>query len=157
MLVRMIRGLAGRARARERGAVAVEMVIVLTILIPLIGGIIAFGAIISQQITLDNTVREVARKAVVQGSGQTTYTQACNLLVSTYGSASPPFADNAPRGLITRTGESAVNCSSGSSDVICEDSDPGDTVTVEASVTASPVNFISVGLRSKAVYQCEFS
>lgn len=145
------------AHVGDRGAVAVEMVIVMTILIPLIGGIIAFGAIISQQITLDNTVREVARQAVVQGTGKTTYTQACNLLVSTYNSASPPFADNSPRGLISRTGESPVNCSAGSSDVICEDSDPGDTVTVEASVTANPINFISVGLRSKAVYQCEFS
>lgn len=134
------------------------MVVVMTILIPLIGGIIAFGAIISQQITLDNTVREVARKAVVQGTGETTYEQACSLLSSTWSSASPPFASGALRGRIDMGGGGFVSCpATGNDTVICDDSAPGDTVTVDASATASPVNFISVDLGSRAVYQCEFS
>jgi len=93
----------------------------------------------------------------VQGSGRTTYTQACDLLVSTYANASPPFADQAPRGLVSRTGSTPVSCGSGSATVICEGSGPGDTVTIEASVTSSPINAFSVNLGSRAVYQCEFS
>lgn len=51
---------------RERGAVAVEMAIVLPLLLLFLGGIIDFGRAYFTQIVLANAAREGARAAVVR-------------------------------------------------------------------------------------------
>lgn len=47
--------------ARERGAVAVEFALVFPILVMVVFGIISFGIVFSQQVTLGNSVRDGAR------------------------------------------------------------------------------------------------
>lgn len=49
----------------EKGAAMVEFALVLPLLLVLIGGIIQFGFIFNAQITLNSSVREGARHAVV--------------------------------------------------------------------------------------------
>jgi Flp pilus assembly protein TadG len=49
----------------DSGAAAVEFAIVVPVLLLLVFGIITFGIIFSQQLTLNNAAREGARKAIV--------------------------------------------------------------------------------------------
>lgn len=58
--------MARRLGLRERGAVAVEMAIVLPLLLLVLGGIIDFGRAYFTQIVLANAAREGARAAVVR-------------------------------------------------------------------------------------------
>ncbi len=58
----------GFARAHE-GAAAVEFALICTLLFLILFGLINFGIIFSQQLTLNNAVREGARKAVVTNDG----------------------------------------------------------------------------------------
>ena len=50
---------------RDAGAAAVELALVAPLLMLLIAGLINFGFLFSQQLTLNNAVREGARRAVV--------------------------------------------------------------------------------------------
>jgi hypothetical protein len=59
-----------RALRPDRGASAVEFAIVAPLLIVLVLGIINFGALFGQQLALHHAVREGARAAVVQSTGQ---------------------------------------------------------------------------------------
>lgn len=55
--------------ARERGAAAVEMAIVLPVLILILGGIIDFGRAFYTQVIITNGAREGARAAIVLTTG----------------------------------------------------------------------------------------
>jgi Flp pilus assembly protein TadG len=50
---------------REGGAIAAEFALIVTILLIIVFGVINFGIIFSQQSTMNNAVREGARRAVV--------------------------------------------------------------------------------------------
>jgi Flp pilus assembly protein TadG len=54
-----------RRGSPDRGAAAVEFALVLPVLLLVVFGIVNFGIIFSQQLTLNNALREGARKAVV--------------------------------------------------------------------------------------------
>jgi Flp pilus assembly protein TadG len=62
---------AARAIRREDGASAVEFALVAPLLILLLFGVINFGFLFSEQLSLNNSVRQGARAAVVAGSGTT--------------------------------------------------------------------------------------
>lgn len=49
----------------DRGAVAVEFALVVPLLLLIVFGIVNFGIVFSQQLTLNNALREGARKAVI--------------------------------------------------------------------------------------------
>ncbi len=67
-MVRLLR--ARRAIREERGAAAVEFALIALVLFLLLFGIINFGVLLSQQLALNHAVREGARAAVVQSTGQ---------------------------------------------------------------------------------------
>lgn len=64
----------GRRVADDSGASAVEFALVVPLLLLLVFGIINFGVQFSQQLTMNNAVREGARRAVVNDSGSTART-----------------------------------------------------------------------------------
>jgi Flp pilus assembly protein TadG len=148
----------------ERGANAVEFAFLVPILILLIFGIISFGWLFSQQLALNNAVREGARFAVAVGN---TTAQQCDQI--------QPTVRNALVGsTITNTSAVAVtakkvgdvnNCSGVT--ILCEDSfdpdDGGAIASIEVNATY-PATFIlptpggpTIGLSARAVYRCEFS
>lgn len=51
----------------DRGAAALEMALILPVLVAMIGGIVNFGFLFAQQISLNNGARQAARYAVVDG------------------------------------------------------------------------------------------
>jgi Flp pilus assembly pilin Flp len=150
-------------RHEERGANAVEFALLVPILILLLFGIISFGWLFSQQLALNNAVREGARFAVTVGNPTA---QQCNQL--------QPTVRNALAGsTIGNTDDVTVTARiAGSSDctgttILCQDSfDPvsGDIASIEVDAVY-PANLLlpvpsvspTLTLSARAVYRCEFS
>lgn len=63
----MQRSMHVQRRRNERGASAVEFALVVPILIVMVFGIVNFGVVLAQQISLNNGARQAARYAVVDG------------------------------------------------------------------------------------------
>ena len=56
-----------RRRTRDDGAAAVEFALVMPLLVLLVSGIMAFGIVFAQEISLGNAARQAARSAAVNG------------------------------------------------------------------------------------------
>jgi Flp pilus assembly protein TadG len=159
----------------DSGAAAVEFAIVVPVLLLLVFGIITFGIIFSQQLTLNNAAREGARKAIVNevsasrtcdgirrsvqdaiaGIGMT----ATNVQVKI---TQDGWSDGNACGntfVSSFTGAAAAripcrgsyNVSTGSRDLIVE------ARYVSSLPAAFPPLPRTITLTSKAVYRCEFS
>lgn len=167
----MIRPTTRRPRTSESGASAVEFALVVPVLLAFIYGIIAFGFVFSQQISLNNAARDAARLAVVQP------------LVVANTLTCQQIADRARNGMNTAIGVGAGNlntvtvavkrdatdvCSmaSGSSTATNATVTPctgGTTVsnltvtTTFQSTTPVPLPIISnINLKSSGVFACEY-
>jgi Flp pilus assembly protein TadG len=156
---------------RDDGAAAVEFALVVPLLILLVFGIINFGVLFSQQLTLNNAVREGARGTVVKGTSltckqvRTAVSGALSGLAMTPGSVlvktttvTPAGATSSPCGT---TALAPAGTSSQDAIVPCTGTADGDTVTVEGTYTAKvmaplPPFPSSLTLTAKAVYRCEF-
>lgn len=167
----------GRRTADDRGASAVEFALVVPLLLLLVFGIINFGIIFSQQLTLNNAVREGARRAVVNDPGSP---RSCDQIISSVKNDLSGLALNASQVQVKVTQSGFTNASSacGSSFVTstfgnatkdhvpCKGSLSGTgaipSLQVETKYVSSiPVAFppfpTTITLTSKAVYRCEFS
>jgi Flp pilus assembly protein TadG len=164
----------GRPVSDDGGASAVEFALVVPLLLLLVFGIINFGIIFSQQLTMNNAVREGARRAVVndQASSRT-----CNQILAAVQNDMSGLALNrtAVKIKITQNGYSNSNgCGStyqastfgsAANNVPCKGSASGTgipSLQVEAQYVSSiPIAFppfpTTITLNSKAVYRCEFS
>ncbi|HET7901084.1 MAG TPA: TadE/TadG family type IV pilus assembly protein, partial [Candidatus Nanopelagicales bacterium] len=165
----------GRRVSDDSGASAVEFALVVPLLLLLVFGIINFGIIFSQQLTMNNAVREGARRAVVndQSSSRT-----CDQILAAVQNDMSGLALNktAVKIKITQNGFTNSNgCGSayqstsfgsGTKDnVPCKGSASGTgipSLQVEAQYVSSiPIAFppfpTTITLNSKAVYRCEFS
>lgn len=60
----------GRRRRNERGAAAVEFALVVPLLLLIFFGIVNFGVIFAQELSLSNAARQAARFAVVDVDGR---------------------------------------------------------------------------------------
>jgi Flp pilus assembly protein TadG len=166
-----------RRRHSQQGAVAVEFALVLPVLLLVVFGIINFGIIFSQQLTLNNALREGARKAVVNEVGDNRTCQ--GIITSTR---------NELVGLALQPGdvEFKITTSGFTSSEPCSPSDFSKTTTTAANVpckgsfvttstsgtagslvvegryqTDALVGFLPFSsnftVSGKAVYRCEFS
>jgi Flp pilus assembly protein TadG len=169
--------LARRAsRSGDQGASAVEFALVVPILIVLVFGIIDFGVIFAQQLSLNNAVRQGARSAVVAGN---TAQQTCAQVVSgVRGAAGQTIAmdttdidvtvrTQSADGSTIRTAACGSGVNPGGSTRVCANSSRSDGTTDSILVDATyPASFIvpfpvpgfapTITLKSRAVYRCEF-
>ncbi|WP_107774621.1 TadE/TadG family type IV pilus assembly protein [Nocardioides sediminis] len=141
-----------RAGREERGAAAVELALVMPVLILILFGIINFGALFAQQISISNIAREAARNAVVDGPNS-----ACADIEADAeeGAATLGMAADVPTVVIDPA------CPSGPTP--CAGSDPDQDVTVTVERTGEwlvPFPFFAAPaptLRAEGVMRCEFS
>jgi Flp pilus assembly protein TadG len=166
----------GRRVADDSGASAVEFALVVPLLLLLVFGIINFGIIFSQQLTLNNAVREGARRAVVNDPGSP---RSCDQILASVKNDLSGLALNASQVQVKITQSGYTNSSSacGSSfvtstfgttaaNIPCKGSLSGTgaipSLQVETKYVSNiPVAFppfpTTITLSSKAVYRCEFS
>lgn len=153
-------------RARDEGASAVELALVLPILFLLIFGIISFGLYFAGALGLSNATREAARYGVVQN-------RTCEQIAQSLQSTSSgtlgvvyPITFTITRGAVTCGGSiassGAITYSSGSqSTIMCTGSTPTtDELRVQATAGANifiPTMVIDLDLSGKGAYRCEFS
>lgn len=159
---------------KDRGAVAVEFALLVPILLVLVFGILNFGVYMSQQLALNNAVRQGARLAVVAGNVNN---QECGQVVSSVQQAAGPAiamntGDVAVQVILVRSSDAtpvgnAAGCTNGfvktSTDTtrVCEAS--GDnSIKANAQYATKfliPVPFLpsqTLTLKATAVYRCEF-
>lgn len=146
-------GMRGLSRDRsERGAAAVEFAIVMLPLLLVICGIVNFGVIFAQQLSLDNATRAAARAGVVDTGGG----------VDVEARAQDEF-----EGAIARSnaGDLLVTFPGGVG-ASCDNSTFGDVMVVHGAVTTNvlipwlfPDALLpdSFTLESEAAFQCEYS
>ncbi|MFC6238780.1 TadE/TadG family type IV pilus assembly protein [Longivirga aurantiaca] len=172
-----------RARRRslagdDSGAAAVEFALVVPLLLLIVFGIINFGVLFSQQVSINNAVREGARRAVV---GDPSAPRTCDGILASVRNELSGLALN-PADVqikVTQdwgTGSDSNGCGSAfvlasfganAGKVPCKGSYDATTNTarsliVEAKLVSTiPVSFppfpTTITLTSKAVYRCEFS
>ncbi len=164
------------SRSGDQGASAVEFALVVPLLIVLVFGIIDFGVIFAQQLSLNNAVRQGARSAVVAGN---TAQQTCAQVVTgVRGAAAQTIAmdttdidvtvrTQSADGSTIRTTACGSGANPGGSTRVCANSSRNDGTTDSILVDATyPASFIvpfpvpgfspTITLRSRAVYRCEF-
>jgi Flp pilus assembly protein TadG len=140
-----------RRRREERGAAAVEFALVVPILLLVVFGIINFGFVFAQQISLNNSARQTARYAVVDGRDCTAIKNEAKDSAATIGMS----AAQVPVPVIT------PSCSGTTKP--CTGTTPGTNVKVTLTRTASwivPFPPFTTGnaptLEGTAVMRCEF-
>ena len=117
--------------SHEHGAVAVEFALVFPILVMLVFGIIAFGIVLSQQVTLGNAVRDGARFGTVGlfSAGPTPPNQTCRDVIALTRSNANSLA---------MKGESAVTV------VVTRGASP-DTATPRCTANAGTASTVATG------------
>jgi Flp pilus assembly protein TadG len=123
-----------RRRNGERGAAAVEFALVVSLLLLIVFGIVAFGRVYSELEVMESAAREGARAAAVRAPDQ--------IVAAVNDAAAPYSVDNTP----------AAN-------LVCDDATVGERVTVSWNqdfevnlVLAPPLNFTR---QMRGVFRCE--
>jgi Flp pilus assembly protein TadG len=141
----------------EDGASAVEFALVVPILLLLLIGILNFGFVFAQQLSLNNAARQAARYAVVDGRTCADIKNEGKLAAETLGMSAS--AGTVPTPVVTNCGADTVKPCAGTA--------PNTNITVTMTrsgaanrwiVTAPPFNLLSVPtVRGTGVMRCEFS
>ena len=162
-----------RRSADDLGASAVEFALVLPLLLLVVFGIVNFGVVFSQQLTLNNAVRSGARSGVVVGQLLDCPAIRAKVSGDLSGLGMDPSIASVRVTLLTASGGVVTTPCSGSYLLVtdqstgsgvypCAGSAPGTSVVVEGQYTSSiPVSFppfpTTLQLSAKGVYVCEFS
>jgi Flp pilus assembly protein TadG len=124
-----------RFPADERGAAVVEFAIVVSLLLIIVFGIIAFGRVFSELTVMESAAREGAREAAVRGTAD-------DITSATTDAAAPFTLDATP-----------------TADRVCDDGSVGERVTVswvqnfEVELVMAPT--INFNRTMKGVFRCE--
>jgi Flp pilus assembly protein TadG len=164
-----------RTRDDDSGASAVEFALVVPILLLLVFGIVNFGILFSQQITLNNGVREGARRAVVADPAAP---RSCDQIISSVRNqlSGLSLSPSQVQIKVSQDGWNDANACGGGfvssgfgtngTNVPCTNSynaaNHSGSLVVEAKYVSSiPMSLppfpTSMTLTSKAVYRCEFT
>lgn len=163
----------GSGRGHERGASAVEFALVLPALILVLGAIIDFGFVFSQQIAMNTAARDAARSGVtssLSGSGST-----CSAVATKArdGAALGGIGLNKANVAVTVTGQGGTctlaagsgSASGAAGSTLCTGSASPSATTTSLTVTMSyassppfPVPFMgTMNLSTKGDFQCEYT
>jgi Flp pilus assembly protein TadG len=155
----MPRTLKVRARQRddEGGASAVEFALVVPFLLLIVFGIIVYGMVFAQSLSLSNSARQAARSGVISG---TTCDQIISLAhdsADTIGMDGADTSVSIERGL-TKGAATGV-CAGGGTTQPCKSQAVGTNIYVTLTYPTDPiVPFVPVpdSLTGEGVYRCEF-
>ncbi len=155
----MVAGWRRLARRRsERGAAAVEFALILPVLVLLLGAIIDFGFIFSQQIALNNATRDAARLGVVKPLSPGVPLSVARIQQAARNSMGGGVGMN-PAGVTVAVTRSDTTTPSATAP--CSGSAQGDTLNVTTTYPSSPpfpVPFMgTIVLSSKGVFRCEYT
>ena len=141
-----------RTGRTERGASAVEFALVVPFLILLIIGMVNFGVVLTQQLSLGNAARQAARYAVVSGPTCTDVeSQARGAL------GAPGMTSSGPTFLLTSSGSCPTPCTGSAGRT---DQNVTVTLTYRSNwVVPFPVPGLGTGmtLTGRGKFRCEFS
>jgi Flp pilus assembly protein TadG len=149
---------AGRCRD-ERGASAVEFALVVPFLLLIVFGIIVYGMVFAQSLSLSNAARQAARSGVVEG------TSSCDEITSMAHDAADTMGmdgDDASVSIAVGPDKNHTTtvCGGGGSTEPCEGTAAATNVYVTLTYDTDPVvPFVPVPsqLTGEGVYRCEFS
>jgi Flp pilus assembly protein TadG len=159
-----------RRRRTENGAAAVEFALVLPILLLIVFGILAYGAVFAQSLSLSNSARQAARSAVADYGDGATCASINNLAKDSATTIGMDGADTVVDVYMGADQDAAVLagplCGPGNDgEKPCTGSDLGSAnIYVQVSYTAPSGSFTKIlplptptTLAGKGVYRCEFS
>lgn len=161
-----------RPHTPEAGAAAVEFALVVPVLVLLLSGIMAFGVVFAQQLSLGNAARQTARQSAVSsspacGTGQAAGNAGTALTGQAKTDATTMWL-NPPNVTVTikrsPTAPTAASWTSGtcSGDTAkaCDGSAPGDNVYVRLQYTTVlnlPLVQPTFNLEAVGAFRCEFT
>src|SRR5215470_9165028 len=109
---------AAKRRHEERGASAVEFALVVPFLLLIVFGIIVYGMVFAQSLSLSNSARQAARSGVISGTTCAQITALAHDAAGTIGMSGAATTVSVNRGL-TSAG-SAAACGGGGSTQPCK-------------------------------------
>jgi Flp pilus assembly protein TadG len=146
-----------RDRYDESGASAVEFALVVPFLLLIVFGIIVYGMVFAQSLSLSNSARQAARSGVISGTTCDQITQLAHDAAGTIGMSGSAASVSIKRGTTEAT--SADACGGGGSTQPCKSQAVGTNVYVTLSYTPKaivPIIPIPNKLSGEGVYRCEF-
>ncbi len=146
-----------RGRRDQRGASAVEFALVVPFLLLIVFGIIVYGMVFAQTLSLSNSARQAARSGVIEGTTCAQITSLAQDNASTIGMSGSSATVSVKRGLTAATAVAA--CSGGGTIQPCKTQAVGTNVYVTLTFSpSSPVPLIPLPstLTGRGVYRCEF-
>ena len=148
-------------RRREDGASAVEFALVMPVLVLIVCGIIGFGIVFAQQLSLGNAARQAARFGAVDGPTCADIVQQAKNNAGTIAMSGTSVAVTITRGTNPLTAPSAcVGAPASSTTEPCKSGAPTDNVYVKTQYTSVMiVPFVrpSFNLNATGAFRCEFS
>lgn len=142
----------------QRGASAVEFALVLPFLLLIVFGIIVYGMVFAQSLSLSNAARQAARSGVISGTTCDQITSLSQDAAGTMGMSGSDATVSITRGATQATATAA--CGGGGSTQPCKSQAVGTNIYVKLTYTTHPVvPFVPVPstLTGDGVYRCEFS
>ena len=145
-------------RRDQRGASAVEFALVLPFLLLIVFGIIVYGMVFAQSLSLSNAARQAARSGVISGTTCDQITTLSHDAAGTMGMSGSDATVSITRGATQAAATAA--CGGGGSTQPCKSQAVGTNIYVKLTYTTHPVvPFVPVPstLTGDGVYRCEFS
>ena len=157
-------------RRQESGAAAMEFALIMPVFVLLVSGIMTFGIVFAQQLSLANAARQTARQSAVSsspacGTGQAAGSVGTDLTGQAKSDSStlwlnpPDVVVAIKRATATPSSWTSGTCS-GATAKACDGSTPGDNVYVRLQYTSTlnlPLVQPSFNLEAFGTFRCEFT